>query len=441
MSLSQFLRVCVFGGVLLGLTPLAQAGAVEDLIAQAQAALQAGDAAKAYDTLAAAEPDYAGNVEFDYWFGLSAVRAGEAGRASFALERVVLEKPNHAGARLELATAYMQLGQRDAAADELEKLETMNPPPQAQQRIDAMNKELNRQATNERKRRNGGYVGVEYGDDDNVGTWPQGLEFFPGASLDAIESTYAAIKAGYWHRFNVAADQKLTVSANGQFRRNSEDDAEQFDQDYLSARAEWVKDLDGRKELALTADLGTLKLDGEDYYLMYGAVGEYRMKVSDTSRFTTGVQLRQFDFDLDQYDYLQTRILGRLNHRPSNKLEATFDFTADYETADNARAGGDAVVFGINGLVWYNVAVKQRLGASLGYSRAAYRRDYALGQAITTETGPRDDDRLSSSLMYDWFPGQSWQVRGQAMYRDQDSTLEAFTYDQTVLSLGLNYYF
>ncbi len=441
MSLSHFFRVCIFGGALLALTPLAQAGAMEDLIAAAQADLNQGQAEQAFDKLSAAEASYAGNVEFDYWFGLVAVRAGKPGRASFALERVVLEKPNHAAARLELAAAYVQLGQRDAAVDELETLDGMNPPPEAQARIAALNKELNRQANSERKRRNGGYIGLEFGDDDNVGTWPNGFELFPGATLEAVESTFAALKAGYWHKFNVASDQKLTLSANGLFRRNSEDDAEQFDQDYLTGRGEWVKDLDGRREVAVAADVASLNLDGEGYYIMYGLGGEFRTKVSDTARFTAGALVRQLDFDLDQYDHLQSRLLGRINHRPSQKLEVTFDFTADYEAADNMRAGGDATVLGISGLAWYGVTPRQRLGASLGYSNASYHRDYELGQAINSETGPRDDDRLTGSLMYDFFPGQSWQVRGQAMYRDQQSSLEAFTYDQTVLSAGVNYYF
>jgi len=440
MSLSHVLRVCFLGGALL-LASLAQAASIAELITAAQADLEQGKADDAYNRLAAAEADFAGNVEFDYWFGLTAVRAGKAGRASFALERVILEKPGHAGARLELATAYVQLGQRDAAAEQLDKLEAMNPPEQAQQRIETLNKELNRQASNERKRRNGGYLGVEFGDDDNVGTWPDGFELFPGASLAAVESSFAALKGGYWHAFNVASDQKVTLSANGLFRRNSEDDAEQFDQDYLSGRGEWSKDLDGRNELAVAADVASLKLDGEDYYLMLGVSGEWRQRVSETARWLAGVQLRQLDFELDQYDYTQSRLFGRYTHRPGQKWEISYDLTADYEAADDMRAGGDATVIGLSGRAWYSATARQRIGASLGFSQATYHRDYELGQAINNETGPRDDDRLSGSLMYDFFPGQSWQLRAQAVYRDQDSSLEAFTYDQTVLSAGVNYYF
>lgn len=441
MSLRQRLHIILLGGALALCPAWAQADALTDVIEAAQSALQQGDAERAYTLLAEQEANYAGNVDYDYWFGVSAVRAGEPARATFALERVISEQPNHAGARVELAAAWLQLDQRAAAADQLDKVEQLNPPAEAQAQIDALNRELNRQARNARQRRNGGFVGIEYGDDDNVGTWPEGLEFFPGLTLETIDSGYGSLKAGYWHRFDVAADQKVRLSANALVRRNQEEEAEQFDQDYLTARAEWSHDLDGRNEIAAGVDLATLRLDGEDYYKLYGVNGEWRRVLSSATQLTAGVHVRQFDFDIDRYDYLMTRLLGRITHRPAPRWELSADITADYEASDESRPGGDAVLYGIAANGWYQHLPKHRVGAQVGFTRAAYRSDYRLGEAITAETGARDDDRFMGALMYDWFPGQRWQVRAQAQYRDQSSSLDTFVYDQTVLSAGLNYYF
>lgn len=441
MSLRQRLHIILLSGALALSPTWAHADALTDVIEAAQTALQQGDAERAYTLLAEQEANYAGNVDYDYWFGLSAVRAGKPARATFALERVISEQPNHAGARLELATAWIQLGQRDAATAELDQLETLSPPPQAQERIDALNRELNRQARSEKQRRNGAFVGVEYGDDDNVGTWPQGLEFFPGFTIEAIDSTFASLKAGYWHRFDMNATQKLTLSINGMARRNQEDDAEQFDQDYITAGAEWRKDLDGRSDVAARLDLATLRLDGESYYNLFGIGGEWSRRLSGTTEVTTGARVRQLDFELDQYDYLQSGLFGRVEHRPRPRWELSAEFNADYETADENRFGGDASSFGVSTRAWYQPAAKHRVGAELSYALVTYRTDYLPGQALTPESGEREDDRLNASLLYDWFPGQGWQVRAQASYRDQSSSLDAFTYDQTVLSAGLNYYF
>jgi tetratricopeptide (TPR) repeat protein len=413
-----------------------------ELIRQARENLNAGKAQAAYDLLADREADYAGNANFDYWFGLAAVRAGKPARASFALERVIADNPNHAGARLELAAAYLQLGQRDAASAELDVLDKLNPPPEAAQRIAALNKELNRQERREGESRRGGYVGLELGHDDNVGTWPQGLELFPGATLDAIDSAYATVRAGGWYRLKPAADQKVTLSLNGQMRSNQEDDAEQFDQEYLSGRVEWSRDLDGRHEIAATVDLGALRRDGEDYYSLWGVGGEWRRKISASRKFVAGLQLRQIMFDADMFDHTVTRASARFSDQVAPRWSVAVDINVDYEAAENDRPGGDAALFGIHGSSWYQVAPRHRLGAQLGVGFASYRSDYLPGEAINNSVNEsREDLRLNTSLLWDWFPVSRLQVRGQAMYRDQDSTVEAFTYDQTVFSAGLSYYF
>lgn len=412
------------------------------LIDQARENLNAGKAQAAYDLLAEKEAEYAGNEDFDYWFGLAAVRAGQPARASFALERVVANNPNHAGARLELAAAYLQLGQREAASAELDVLEKLNPPAEAAERIAALNKELDRQERRARQSPVGGYVGLELGFDDNVGTWPEGLELFPGATLEAVDSSYGSVRGGAWYRMQPAADQKVTLSLNGQMRANQEDDAEQFDQEYLAGRAEWSRDLDGRNEIATSLDIAALRRDGESYYSLGGIGAEWRRKISGSRRMALGAQLRQIMFEADVFDHTISRLTARFSDQVAPRWSVTMDINGDYEAAENDRPGGDAALFNISGTSWYQMLPRHRLGAQLGIGYATYRSDYLPGEAINNLVSEsREDIRLSTALMWEWFPASRMQVRTQAQYRDQDSSIEAFTYDQTVVSAGLSYYF
>lgn len=442
---SLFMRGRVASALLLLLLSPFGHGAESELsrlLNEARAALEKNAVKYAWTTLSDAEPRFAGKVEFDYWLGLAGVRAGEPARASFALERVLAEQPSHAGARLELATAYLQLGRRDAAAAQLDKLERLSPPPAARTRIDALNEQLQRQTRLAGERNHGGYLGAEAGHDDNVGTWPEGLEFFPGATVEALESSFWSVKGGYWYRFDRAADEKIMLSANGLVRRNNDEAAEQFDQDYLNARAEWSRDLDGRNEIATSVEAAGLNLDGEAYYLSYGLGGEWRHRLEASTRLVGGLQIRQIDFDLDLYDYLLSRLTGRLTFQPLPRWRLALEGNLDYEAADEDRPGGDAAVFGLRAQAWYQVAARHRLGADVGYSQALYRSEYQPFEAINnTGAEERDDDRLAAALVWEWFPGERWQVRTLAQHRDQDSSLEAFTYDQTLYSAGLNYYF
>lgn len=411
------------------------------LIDQAREHLNNGKAQAAYDVLAEKEPEYAGNEEFDYWLGLAAVRAGQPARASFALERVVADNPNHAGARLELAAAYLQLGQREAAAAELDVLEKLNPPAEASARITALNKELDRQERRAQQSPVGGYVGLEVGFDDNVGTWPEGLDL-GAATLETIDSGYGSVRGGAWYRMQPAADHKVTLSLNGQVRANEEDEAQQFDQEYLAGRAEWSHDLDGRNEIATSLDIAALRRDGESYYSLGGIGAEWRRKISTSRRMALGAQLRQIMFEADIFDHTISRLTARFNDQIAPRWSVTVDINGDYEAAENDRPGGDAALFNVSGSSWYQVMPRHRVGAQLGVGYASYRSDYEAFEAINNAAAEsREDIRLTTALMWDWFPASRLQVRGQAMYRDQDSSIEAFTYDQTVVSAGLSYYF
>ena len=68
------------------------------------------------------------NVDFDYAFGIAAVRVGRPGRAIFALERVLWRQPKNHRARLELARAQFDLGNIGVARDEFRAVLEHDPP-------------------------------------------------------------------------------------------------------------------------------------------------------------------------------------------------------------------------------------------------------------------------------------------------------------------------
>nr|CRH04779.1 Protein of unknown function [Candidatus Magnetococcus massalia] len=70
----------------------------------------ANQAQETFDKLAALEQRLAGEVDFDYLFGLAALKAEKPAYAVLALERVILTDPGHDDAKLALATAYLRSG-------------------------------------------------------------------------------------------------------------------------------------------------------------------------------------------------------------------------------------------------------------------------------------------------------------------------------------------
>ena len=122
--------VCVLWGASL------LAAARADVLADADALLSAGQAEAAVALLAPLEQERAGEPAYDAAYGTALLQAGHAARASVALERATTVDPARAGARLDLAIAYFEMGALEDSRQALLALRALAPPPQAAQLID-----------------------------------------------------------------------------------------------------------------------------------------------------------------------------------------------------------------------------------------------------------------------------------------------------------------
>lgn len=102
-------------------------------MAKAAQLQQAGQYQLAYELLLKNEFDGAGNIDFDYLLGVSAIDSGHADQAIFVLLRVLNQQPKHAGARLELARAYYANGDLSDSKEQFENILQLDPPPAARQ--------------------------------------------------------------------------------------------------------------------------------------------------------------------------------------------------------------------------------------------------------------------------------------------------------------------
>jgi len=89
-------------------------------LADAKQLIKEGKSEQAYALLLETFDRDAGNPDYDYLFGLAAMDAGHPTEAVFAFERVLDTNPDHAEARIELARAYFQLNEYQAAQQEFE---------------------------------------------------------------------------------------------------------------------------------------------------------------------------------------------------------------------------------------------------------------------------------------------------------------------------------
>jgi tetratricopeptide (TPR) repeat protein len=100
----------------------------QQLYELARQLLRGQRADKAFLLLAPHEAELAGDKEYDYLLGVTALDSKRPGRAIFSLQRLVASQPNFPGGHLELARAYFNIGDNELARIEFDRVLAQNPP-------------------------------------------------------------------------------------------------------------------------------------------------------------------------------------------------------------------------------------------------------------------------------------------------------------------------
>ena len=169
----------------------ASGGNAEKQISQAQALVQVGKFKEAFDLLQPLEFEQAGNVQFDYLLGVSAVNAGRPDMATIALERIASTNPGLLDARQWLAIAYFQSGDSPRAKKEFtwllsQKTATPQIKATANQYLASIKQQEDARDAEARKAMRPyliGSVELGYGRDSSIATVPQD---YPSAYLASI---------------------------------------------------------------------------------------------------------------------------------------------------------------------------------------------------------------------------------------------------------------
>src|SRR5258708_19957927 len=110
--------------------------AADDILLRAKQQLDNGNAQGAYNLLIPLQSERAGDPDFDFVLGSSALELGKNTEAVFALERVLALQPNSAPARAQIARAYFNLKEIETAKREFENVKKQDVPPTVPATID-----------------------------------------------------------------------------------------------------------------------------------------------------------------------------------------------------------------------------------------------------------------------------------------------------------------
>jgi tetratricopeptide (TPR) repeat protein len=455
-------------GMLLVLLSVEIASAYEAVVNEARSALADGRPAIALERLQAEELTHSGEPTFDYWLGVAALRAGEPTYALVALDRVLYQRPNHAGARLERVAALLQLDQRNAAARELERLRGLSPPEEAQAAMARYQAVIDRRRNREDAPDHQVRIGADFGYDSNPQRFPneiavdplrpgireeieqladQGLISDSGAQayeprvFAAESSAYQRVQARYRGGFPYNDDTRLLLSGIAQSQRYVEKAARDFDLTLGQLQLGLERQLAPERQLTVTATtLRAWQGPGLDNLLTRWG-GEVSLRhpfgVDDTLTWRLGGNINRFEAGDNDYD---TARLGVRWSRSQGDWRTRLGLRVGREWASADRDGGDEDNLRLTAGVDYRATARQTLRLRLE-QRLTLSDD--RGYALYNEFTPlrRQDQVTGVRATWLYALNREWLVNIGADFERRRSNIDFFDTRREQLELGLQYRF
>ncbi len=405
--------------------------------------------AEAWETALVHRPQWEGELVFDFLYGVAAARSGQLSEGVFALERVVMRRPDFSRARLELARAYFLREEDVRAGHHFDIVLSQNPSPQVVASIERYRQRMlarsGRQSTAV-----SGHIGMAFGHDSNVNSatandtvaWVWSDLF---GDLQLGEE--AREKGDLYLPLSGSVNVSRTVSARQAvfLRGDLESRSHRDESDFNTVRGgiRFGTTFTGdtlRPTLALR--LQRFYLDGERYQDLSGVSVGLAQQLSGVLLANYSAQYLRMRYD-DRSERDADLLLGSAGltrvwqHalRPAVNVSL---FVGEEDARDSgaaAKANTDRRLYGISGMLRLQPAPKWAVTG-----RAQYRRsDYGGDNAIFGKT--RREDFRQIALELDWAPSARWRIGPRLQYSNNAANIDLFEYDRSAFEIQARYNF
>lgn len=338
----------------------------DELTSRAQSLISAGKMQDAFRLLESLEAERAGDIEYDLALGQSALAAGEATRALFALERVLAQSPDNVVARATIARAYMVLGETKTALQEFDTVKKLGVPADVSMTVDRYIAEA-RRLEDSGKTKLTGFVEGTFGYDTNINAGPSRYPFAAPPLTETVTGRsdwFAAVGGGANLYMPLGGGYAMLAGVSASQRNNFSAETRMYDTLAGDANVGVTRTID-QDVLTLMAQASHVTIESDRYRTSKGFTGQWLRNLDARNQVGAFVQYNDLHYrtqdirDADRwvggvsYAHLwRSGILGfasayAVNERPQNSLYEYFGFSGV-----GARVGGrmnldrDTVLFG-----------------------------------------------------------------------------------------------
>jgi len=420
----------------IGFLPLAHADAD---IAAARSLLEAGKAAEAYERLSPREFDRAGDVDFDYLFGLAALASGRSGQAILAFERVLAVDPGFAAAHVDMGRAFYAQGDLERAEQSFALARSLGAPPDALATIRNYEKAIAAKRDPSRLKLTG-YVELAAGTDGNVNQATNatsvaipafGGSFTLGAASRAQRDDYGAAMLGGEAQY--AVNESTTLYAGGDLQLRDHDDLNAYDVGSIDVRAGAAFSA-GRNLYRIGAGYNDYSLESDRYRGVATALGEWRHALDANTTTALSAQYNEVRYvTADQRaNDVNIVMLGAGLQRvfPRDRPVTTFiGAFAGREREERVRADGNRELAG------FRIGASLAADASLDLFANAAAQLGIYSRYNTLFLVRRRDAQYDFGLGANWRFAPDWTLRPQVAVSRNDSNVaiyDTMRYDVSV---------
>jgi len=390
---------------------------------------KSGDIKAAHKLLDASEMDHAGEIKFDYLLARVSMKTDHYGQAIYALERILIQKPSHAGARLDMAISYYHLGNYEYAKRELNtilKLYADIAPKQVIQRVNKYLAIIQKKTTKQTITTS---VSTTHGYDSNVNARSD-FETVMGATLpDKVVSNFYTISMGLKNNTKHSSVTSTGYSLN--YKSTAYSDSPTSDKNSFNLRAHTKASLKDWS-LTLAPSYTHSYLNQEELYKSTGVSLSAKHKIDKKTSLSASLNRTKMEFIKPGMESSDTdKSTLSLNYSKLSGLGmVNYSISGIDEVAVNDRADGDNHSFSINASLSKKTAIGV-FNAGISYQQNQYQKTNLLFGV------DRLDKKPSVSLGYNLGIHPRVALSIKAIKSKSKSNIDLYTYGKDQISATL----
>lgn len=414
--------------------------AQDDITKQAEALIRKSDFKAAYELLEPLESARAGDVDYDYLFGVAGVESGNATRGAFALERVLATDQNHKDARAEMAKAHFILGETDSSKAEFNNVLKQNPDAETKRVVEKLLTAI--QKVEGTTTTFAAFLNFGLGYDSNVSSAPSissiGVPAFGGLVIPLDNASreqpdnFINFSGGLSVRHPISDKLVAFGSASGTSRVNGSET--EFDNSTLDFNA-GLQYRQNKHNFSFALQDNHFDLNGEKFRRAYGATAQWLYNVDARNQIGPYLQYSRLNYHGNELRNADRTIFG-LN--AAHVFAGDFNpvvFASIYGGREDARdSAADFLSQDIAGLRTggqLNLNSQWQVQGSLAYEL----RDNDEQDPIFFKK--RKDRQYDASLGVNFMPARDWSIRPQISYTKTDSNIELNSFDRHIISVDI----